>query len=207
MAFCNSCGTALTPGTKFCNKCGAAIAAGPVAPAATPAPTTQPTGGSSGLKIILIVVAVIVAIGVLGVATLGIIGVHIARSTHVRQEGDHVKVDTPFGTVETSQDPEKVAQDLGVDVYPGAQPQKNASSSATFGSVHTATAVFQSGDSLDKVCSFYKSRFPNSAVTTSDQNRCTIVSNDPKNMITISIETSGDTTKFSITTVSKKPSN
>jgi hypothetical protein len=207
MAFCNSCGGVLTPGTQFCNKCGSAIAAGPVTPAAAPVPTTPPAGGSSGLKIILIVIAVIVVIGILGIATLGVIGVHIARSTHVRQEGDHVKVDTPFGTVETSQDPEKVAQDLGVDVYPGAQPQKNASTSATFGSVHTATAVFQSSDSVDKVCSFYKSKFPNSTVTTSDQNRCSIVSNDPKNMITISIESSGDGTKLSITTVSKKPSN
>ena len=207
MAFCNSCGGVLTPGTSFCNKCGSAIAAGPVTPASAPSPSAPPTGGSSGLKIILIVVAVIVVIGILGVVTLGIIGVHIARSTHVRQEGDHVKVDTPFGTVETSQDPEKVAQDLGVDVYPGAQPQKNASTSATFGSVHTATAVFQSSDSVDKVCSFYKSKFPNSAVTTSDQNRCSIVSNDPKNMITISIESGGDVTKLSITTVSKKPSN
>lgn len=206
MAFCNSCGAVLTPGTNLCNKCGVAIAAGPVATAVT-VPTNTPTGGSSGLKIVLIVVAVVVAIGILGVVTLGIIGVHIARSTHVRQEGDHVKVDTPFGTVETSQDPEKVAQDLGVDVYPGAQPQKNASTSATFGSVHTATAVFQTSDSVDKVCSFYKSKFPNSAVTTSDQNRCSIVSNDSKNMVTISIESGGEVTKLSITTVSKKPSN
>ncbi len=205
MAFCNSCGAALKPGTQLCNQCGAAIAAGAVAPAAAPAPAAPPTGGGSGLKIILIVVAVIVVIGVLGVVTLGIIGVHIARSTHVHQEGDHVRVDTPFGTVETSQDPQKVAQEIGVDIYPGAQPLKNASTSATFGAVHTATAVFQSSDSLDKVCSFYKSRFPNSTVTTSDQNRCTIVSNDPKNMITISIEADGEMTKFSITTVSKKP--
>jgi hypothetical protein len=44
-------------------------------------------------------------------------------------------------------------------------------------------------------------------VTTSDQNRCTIVSNDQKNMITINIEARGDTTKLQITNVSKKSSN
>lgn len=206
MAFCNSCGAALTPGTKFCNKCGVAVAVVASAPAVTPAPApvAAPTGGSNALKIILIVVAVIVGLGILGTATVAFIGYRIAKSTHVRQEGDHVKVDTPFGTVESSKDPEQAAKELGIDVYPGAEVQKNGASSATFGSVHTVSANFESNDSLDKVCTFYKSKFPSSMVTTSDQNRCTIVSNDQKNMITINIEANGDATKFQITSVSKK---
>ena len=44
-------------------------------------------------------------------------------------------------------------------------------------------------------------------VTTSDQNHCTIVSNDQKNMITINIEANGDSTKLQITNVSKKSSD
>ena len=204
MAFCNSCGATLNPGTKFCNKCGAVAAAGPSAPAAATPSAAAPTGGSSALKIILIVVAVIVGIGILGVATVGIVGYRIAKSAHVRQEGGHVKVETPFGNVETSQDPQQAAKDLGVDVYPGAEVQKNGASSATFGAIHTVAANFESSDSVDKVCSFYKSRFPNAMVTTSDQNRCTIVSNDQKNMVTINIEPNGDASKFQITNVSKK---
>jgi len=203
MAFCNSCGATLDPGTKFCNKCGA-VAGGPPAPTGATPPAAAPTGGSSALKIILIVVAVIVGIGILGVATVGIVGYRIAKSAHVRQEGGHVKVETPFGNVETSQDPQQAAKDLGVDVYPGAEVQKNGASSATFGAIHTVAANFESSDSVDKVCSFYKSRFPNAMVTTSDQNRCTIVSNDQKNMVTINIEPNGDASKFQITNVSKK---
>jgi hypothetical protein len=207
MAFCNSCGATLTPGTKFCNKCGAAVTAGSSAPAATPVapvPAAAPGGGSSALKIILIVVAVIMGIGILGVASVSYFVYHVAKSSHVRQEGNNVKVDTPFGTVETSQDAEKVMQDLGVDIYPGAQAQNNATSSASFGSVRTVTATFQSSDSPDKVCSFYKSKFPNAMTTTSDQNHCALVSNDQKNMITINIEANGDMTKLQITNVSKK---
>ena len=204
MAFCNSCGATLDPRTKFCNKCGAVVSAGPPAPAATPA-TAAPTGGSSALKIILIVVAVIIGIGILGIATVGIVGYRIAKAAHVRQEGNHVKVETPFGNVETSQDPAQAAKDLGIDVYPGAEVQKNGASSATFGAIHTVTANFESSDSVDKVCTFYKSRFPNAMTTSSDQNRCTIVSNDQKgNMVTINIETNGDASKFQITNVSKK---
>ena len=187
----------------FCNSCGAVVSGGPTAPAVTSVAPT-PAGGSSALKVILIVVAVIVGIGILGIATVGIVGYRIAKNAHVRQEGKHVSVETPFGNVETSQDPERAAKDMGVDVYPGAEVQKNGASSATFGSIHTVTANFESSDSVDKVCAFYKSRFPNAMATTADQNRCTIVSNDQKNMVTINIEPNGDASKFQITNVSKK---
>jgi hypothetical protein len=210
MAFCNSCGAVLNPGTKFCNKCGVAVAAsGPAAPGVpTPVPSPPPSkGSSSALKIILIVVAVFFVIAILGAATIGIIGYHFAKSTHVSQEGDHVKVDTPFGSIESSKDPDQTAKDLGVDLYPGAQVQKNGAASVTFGSMHTVAANFESSDSVDKVCEFYKSRFPGAKVTTSNQNQCTIVSTDQQNIITINVQASGDNSKFQITNVSKKPSN
>jgi hypothetical protein len=209
MAFCNSCGTTLNDGTKFCNKCGAAVpgagVAGTVGSVARPAPGAPPSGGgSSALKIILIVVAVIVGIGILGTATVGIIAYRIAKSSRVTQEGDHVKVETPFGNVESSKDPDQAAKDLGIDIYPGAEVQKHGAASATFGGMHTVTANFESSDPVGKVCEFYKSRFPDARVNTSDQERCTIVSNDPKNMITINVQSSGDASKFQITSVTKK---
>lgn len=207
MAFCNSCGATLNPGTKFYNKCGAAVAApastpGVASTAATPPPA--PTGGSSALKIILIVVAVIVLIGILGIATVGIIGYRIAKSSHVSQNGDHVKVETPFGSVESSKDPDQAAKDLGVELYPGAEVQRNGASSASFGGIRTVTAVFETSDAPDKVCTFYKSKFPGAMVTTSEQNRCTIVSNDRRNMVTINIEAGGNNTRLQITNVTKK---
>jgi flagellar basal body-associated protein FliL len=211
MAFCNSCGATLTPGTKFCNKCGTPQTAGPSAPAPTPQPPVAVAsaplpakGGSSALKIILIVVGVIVLIGVLGIASVAFFAYRVAKSAHVTQHGDNVKVETPFGTVESSKDPEKAAAELGIEVYPGAEVQKNGASSATFGNIHTVSATFESSDSLDKVCDFYKAKFPSALTTTSDQSHCTIVSNDNKNMITVNIEANGDTTKFQITNVSKK---
>jgi len=211
MAFCNSCGAALTPGAKFCNKCGAATVAGASAPTLSPSPPPASAvapatakGGSSALKIILIVVAVIAGIGILGVAGVSYFVFHMARSSHVTQQGDHVKVETPFGTVETAKDPEQTAKDLGVDIYPGAEVQKTGAVSANLGFVHTVAANFESSDSVDKVCSFYKSRFPAATVRTSDQNRCTIVSNDQNNMITINVQGGGDTTKFQITSVRKQ---
>ena len=214
MAFCNSCGATLAPGTKFCNKCGSPItpATAPTAAptASTPTPTTaapapgapQPTGGSSALKVVLIVVAVIIGIGIIGIAGVGFVGYRIAKSAHVHQKGDSVKVETPFGTVSTN-DPDQAVKDLGVDVYPGAQVQKEGTASASFGSIHTVSANFETSDSLDKVCDFYRSKFPAATVNTSDQDHCNIVARDKNNAITINIQASDGTTKIQIATVNK----
>jgi hypothetical protein len=204
MAFCNSCGAQLTEGTRFCSKCGAPITGTPAAPAGASSTPATTAGSSNALKTILIIVGAIVLIGIVGIASLTFIGMRLARHSRVTQEGEHVKVETPFGTAETSKDPEDAAKELGVDVYPGADPQKEGASTATFGRVRTVSAAFQSDDSVDKVCAFYRSKFPNATVSTSDQNRCTIVSNDPPNMITINVEPSGDGSKFQIASVSSK---
>jgi hypothetical protein len=204
MAFCNSCGVALDPGIKFCNKCGAAVsgsAPGAVAPAAPPVATQG--GGSGVLKVILIVVGVFVILGVLAVSTVAFIGWRVARNMHVKQEGDHVKIDSPFGSVETSKNPEEIARDLGVDIYPGAQPMKNGSATASFAGIKTASAVFKSSDSVDQVSAFYKAKFPNAMVATSDQNRCKIIAQDEKNMTTIDIQADDGQTKIQITHVSR----
>jgi hypothetical protein len=57
---------------------------------------------------------------------------------------------------------------------------------------------------VEKVCEFYKPKFPSAMVTTSDQQHCTIVSNDKKNMITIKVEAGGDKTKIQITNMTGK---
>ena len=203
MAFCNSCGAPLAEGTRFCSKCGKAIVGGSAAaPAATPAPPSP--GSSNGLKIVLIVIGAIILIGIVGMVSLTLVGLHIAKRTHVRQNGDSVKVETPFGTMESSKDPDQAAKELGIDIYPGATVRKDGSSVATFGGMRTVTAAFESSDSVDKVCSFYRSKFPGANVSTQDQNHCAIVSNLMPNMVTINVEPNGDGSKFEIVAVTKK---
>jgi hypothetical protein len=217
MAFCNSCGANIVPGTRFCNKCGAAILTSTLPPAAvfappgapappvstSPVPTPPPPSGGGALKGILIVVGVVVLVGFLGLASLGIFAWRVARHTRVRQNGNDVKVETPFGTVQTTNDPQAAAHDLGVDLYPGAQVLKEGATSAPFGAVHTASLNFETTDSVDKVCSFYKPKFPNAMVMTAQADQCTIVSNDQKNMITITVKGETGKTRIVITNVSK----
>jgi hypothetical protein len=216
MAFCNSCGASIVPGTRFCNKCGAAVltstlppvasspavGAAPPSPSAAPVATPPPTSGGGVLKVILIVVGVIALVGILGIASLVFFVRRVAQHSHVRQEGNNVKVETPFGTVETTKDPQDAARNLGVDVYPGAQVMKEGSVSMSFGKVHTTALTFGTTDSVDQVCSFYKPKFPNAMVVSSNDNECSIVSNDKKNMITINAKTEGGKTKIVISNVS-----
>jgi hypothetical protein len=217
MAFCNSCGASITPGTRFCNKCGAAViidsppatgvapsAAGGAATSQPPIAASRPAQGGSALKVILIAVGAVVLLGILGITALVFFATRVARHSRIHQDGNNVKVETPFGTVETTKDPDEAARNLGVDLYPGADLQKDGAASATFGGVHTVSLSSESGDSVDKVASFYKSKFPNAMVTSSDAGRCTIISNDHKSMITINIEAERGKTKIQITNVTRK---
>jgi zinc-ribbon domain len=214
MAFCNSCGTSIDPGTRFCSKCGAAVltsSPAPAAPLASPARPARPvasapaptSGGGGALKAILIVVGVIILVGILGIASLGFFAWRVARHSHVRQNGENVKVETPFGTVESSTDPQAAAHDLGVDPYPGAQVLKEGSTSATFGGVRTVSLHFETSDSADKVCSFYKPKFPNAMVMSTQSDQCTIISNDKNNMITITAKEESGKTQIVVANVKK----
>ena len=208
MAFCNSCGANIAPGTRFCNKCGAAVLASSPVPTPTTAGSPQPVApapnsGSGALKAILIIVGVIFLVIILGVTSVAFFAWRVARHAHVRHDGDNVKVETPFGNLETTNDPKEAARTLGVDIYPGAEVLKEGSASMTFGNVHTAALNFETSDSVDKVCSFYKPKFPNAMVVTSEANQCTIVSNDKKNMITINAKVEGGKTRIVISNVSK----
>jgi len=201
MAFCNSCGTTLAAGARFCPKCGGGVtgaaAATPVA--APPAPAPQ---SSSALKIILIAVAAIVVLGILGIGTLAFVVRRIASRSHIQNKDGNVRVETPFGTVQSTNNPDEAARNLGVDPYPGARVLKG--NTATIGGMHTVEAEFESDDSAEKVMAFYSSKLPNANVTNKDQNRYTIVSTDKKNLITINIEPDDSKTRIRIASVSGK---
>jgi len=207
MAFCNSCGTAMESGARFCPKCGAAAvgsapAGTPVA--AAPIPAAPPAQGSSALKIILIVVAVIIGLGILGMGTLAFVVHRVVSRSHVVTQDGSVKVDTPFGSVESTQDPNVAAQNVGVDIYPGATVMKDGAANVTFGNMHTAAAEFETDDPVANVASFYKSKFPGSNVMSSGD-RYTIIAGEKGNMTTITIEPQNGKTRIHVAKITGKP--
>jgi len=176
-------------------------------PAAIPptVPATQaapPQGSSGALKVILIVVAVIIALGILGIGTLVFVVRRVAHNSHIQNKNGNVRVETPFGTVQSTNNPDEAVRNLGIDPYPGARVLQG--NSATIGGMHTVTAQFESDDSADKVAAFYSSKLPNASVNTKDQNHYTIVSTDKKNIVTINIAPEGSKTRINIATVTGK---
>lgn len=191
----------MEPTAKFCPKCGKPAGAASALSATTATPAAQ---SSNAVKIILIVVAAIIAVGVIGTVAAGFIGLGIARRTHVEQKDGRVRVQTPFGTVETSQDADDAARNLGVPIYPGARATKGNSANVNVGGMHTTTVQFESDDPADKVAQFYRSKFPDANVNTAEGDHYTIVSTQNKNVVTINIEPDGDKTRIDIASVMGK---
>ncbi len=196
MAFCNACGATVEPGAKFCPKCGAAVPAAAVA--STPATPAQ----SNAVKVILIVVAIVVGLFILGICSATFIGWRIARHTRVEQDRGKVRVETPFGTVESTDDSDEAARNLGIDVYPGARALKGNAANVTMGSMHTVAAEFETDDPPERVAEFYKKKLPHANIAVSDAKHYTIISHDKKNMFTINIEPQEDKTLIHVANIS-----
>jgi hypothetical protein len=204
MAFCNSCGATIDGGTKFCNKCGAAA---PVAAASVPvasAPPAAQSGGGGAIKIILIVVAVIVGLGILGFGTAAFF-IHRAISrTHIEERNGKVKIDSPYGSVNTSDDSSDVSSEMGVAMYPGADVVKGTASSMDIGSLHTVTVQLQTDDSPSTVAAYYKEKLTNVSYSGNQGDHYTMMAGDKSDMTTLSIGTTEGKTRIQISKMVKK---
>jgi hypothetical protein len=219
MAFCNACGSVIEAGVRFCPKCGKPTAAGsapqsvipppsPMAPA--PVPTAQPvatttTGGGSGaLKIILIVLAVIFGIGILAVGTIGYFAHRVYKSAITHDSNGHTTIKSPIGNMETSDDPDQAAKDIGVDIYPGASVVKGSAASVSFGKARTSGAQFETSDPPASVAEFYKSKYPGAMFSTSETNHFSLVAGGKQDITTINIEPEDGKTRIAISRITGK---
>jgi hypothetical protein len=212
MAFCNSCGASLDAGTKFCNKCGAAQSAATTTPApaavAPPSdPLAPPAKKSNTLKIVLIIIAVVVGLGIIGVTAVGYMAYRFAKSSHLEEKNGKVKIQSPFGNMETTTDPDEAAKNIGVDLYPGAQMSRNGSATVTIGGMHTTSAVMETSDEPAKVAEFYREKLPNIKYSTAQGDHYSMASGDRDDMISINIQGQGDgKTMIQISRVTKAAS-
>jgi hypothetical protein len=204
MAFCNSCGANLENGAKFCAKCGASQPLGAAAPMATaPATGAAPAQGNA-VRIVLIIVFAIVALGVLGIGTMSYIAYRVARHSRIQKDNGNVKIESPVGTFESTNNPDDIAHNLGIDIYPGSRIVNGNAANVTVGGMHTVAAQFESDDPPSQVAGFYRAKLPNANVNVANQDHYSIVSTDKNNLFTINIEPSGSKTLIHIANVSGK---
>ena len=198
MPFCTSCGANVEASTAFCTKCGAAMAGAAAAPAPGAPP---PKKGTSVVKIILMIVGVffLLCVTVAGVLIYG--AYRVAES--VEQGVKEGRIETPMGTVETNQDPNDLAKGIGVEIYPGATPVKDGSSSVSLGGVSATTIALETSDSPQQVFEFYKAEFPKASMTSSEGDTHTIMSGDKDDWVTVVITREGGKTRINITRTSK----
>lgn len=203
MAFCTSCGTTLDPNSQFCVKCGARQAAG-VGGGAAVSPAPSPAGGSNAVKIVLIIVAGLCVLGVVGTIASVLIVRKVAKDTKVMVDDGKgtARVVTPFGTLESTTDATKIAQNLGVEIYPGAHAVKGGSEVQAMG-MHTVTGIFETNDPVEKVVEFYRGQYPKGVYSASDHDH-TLVSGDKGLMVTIHMQDEGSGTKITIVNVAGK---
>ncbi len=213
MAFCTSCGAQIADGAKFCTGCGvtqvqapqAVASSQPVAPAPAQPAAVQPAPkqGGGALKIVLIVLAVVFGLIILIIAGGIGMGVYIAHKTKVRQHGNSATISTPWGEVNTTTDPSKVAEQLGVEVYPGATPLKEGASVSGIPGMSIVTARFESDDPIDKIEQFYKEKYPEAMVSTASENARTIAYGGGKGAITIVLHNEDGKTRIDISRVER----
>ncbi|MGH9601177.1 MAG: hypothetical protein ACRD24_02210 [Terriglobales bacterium] len=159
--------------------------------------------GSSAVKIILMVLGVFFLLGALVVGGLIYGAYRIADSVKVQDEDGKTRVETPFGTAETNKDPKEIAEELDVEIYPGATPVREGSSSVSFGGMKATTAVFETSDPSQKVYEFYKEEIRNPTMASSEGDKHTIMAGDKDNFLTIVIEGHGDKTRITIARTGK----
>jgi zinc-ribbon domain len=187
-------------------------AAGYAPAGAYPGPVVaRPQGGSSALKIILIVIAILVGLGMLGAGAVGFMVWRVAHAIHVANHGGELVLNTPNGSVSASNGNNLTPEDLGTDIYPGAQPTKGGMRmSLPTGSI--VSAAFLTSDSKDQVLNFYKSKLGTEA-SVFDNTSSAMISlkkgSQESVMVTISVRSGegGGKTKISIVhTKNKRPS-
>jgi len=208
MAFCTSCGAQVSDTSQFCTKCGKPLPAAPAPPmtapslaTGTPAAVSPPRGSSHALTVVLVIIAIVVALGLIAAGITAAVVHHIARHSRVTTTAGGARVETPFGTIQTTNDTGKIAASLGDDMYPGATVNEGGSD-VNLGGKHIVTANLATNDPPDKVADYYKQRYP-SSISSQSEGKASIVHKDGGNVVSIAIENEGGKTLIHISRITR----
>jgi len=175
--------------------------AGQPAGAAFPYPSTTmappASGGNTAVKVILIMVAIFVGLGILGAGLFGFAVWRVARAVHHERNGE-LALSTPGGAITANSATTFTSEELGTDVYPGAEAATGGMKMNLPGG-SMVTGVFLTSDNKDAVRDFYKNKLGlNASLFESQTGWMLSLAKSPQDhlMITVSVkpeENSGKT--------------
>jgi hypothetical protein len=166
-------------------------------------PASAPPARGGVLKVILVVLGVLFLLMVVSIAGLVYIGYRAKKALRASRFGKTTTITTPFGNMTTNQEnAAQTAADMGVDVYPGAVSVKGTGATVKIGGMTVGAVTFETGDSVSAVGAFYRAKFPQATVTSTDEDRQSIVAMSDKGMVTIAIERRDSGTHISISRMS-----
>jgi hypothetical protein len=211
MAFCTSCGSSMDPNALVCANCGKSIspastsataaAAAPAQAQAAVAPPASSSGAGTLLKILGVLVVVVVLFGMIGIGSIVYFAHRMKHRVHVAQNGSSNSVDFgPFKASTNSMSASELASKIGVDLYPGAT-QQGETAEAEIGKMTTASMKLTTTDSLEKVASFYRQRYPHATAVKENTDRFTLATADSNGTLTIKAESMGSETLIEIAKV------
>jgi hypothetical protein len=136
----------------------------PIAGQPQPAFAPAKSGGNTAVKIVLIIVAVFVCLGILGASIVGYGIWRVSRAVHMNSSTGEAIINTPSGSFSANPTKKFTADELGIDIYPGASQSKEGMRlTLPTGSMIAATYV--TSDSKDQVVSYYKDKLGSQATT------------------------------------------
>ncbi|MGA2536688.1 MAG: hypothetical protein ABSF53_11775 [Terracidiphilus sp.] len=129
-----------------------------------PAAAAPASGGSSAVKIILIILGIFAFFVLLVVAGLMYGCYKVRKAFHTDARTGETTITTPGGAFTSNPVKTYTADELGIDIYPGAQPSKGGLN-MTLPTGSMVSANFLTSDSKDQVVAFYKGKVGSNAAT------------------------------------------
>jgi hypothetical protein len=170
-----------------------------------PAPNSTVQRPSSALKILLMVLGGIflLAVLIIGAAVFFVKQAVDRSAIETSEDGKGVKVQTPFGNVESSADVDKIMEKMGVPVYPSAEAVEHGASRITMNQVEVMNAMFDTEDAPEQVLAFYRGKFPDAEVIDTPENKTLMQGDKSSDHLLIAIHTSDGKTRITVTRTRK----
>jgi hypothetical protein len=123
-----------------------------------PPPAPAKSGGSSALKIILIILGIFAFLVLLVVCLLAYACHKVKQSFHTDSKTGETTISVPGTSISANSSMKYTADELGTDVYPGAEAAKSGNMKMNIAGNSVVSASFLTSDSKDQVVAFYKDK-------------------------------------------------